>query len=55
MYMFEIDIFEFFEKKGVIVNKNMDKPVASYKQHEIDDNIKELEKSLEELKDITKY
>lgn len=56
MYMFDIDIFEFFEKKGVVVHNNdVNEPNTSCDQDNIDDNIKELEKSLEELKDMTNY
>jgi len=62
MYMFEIDIFEFFDKRvsnrtssdGVSDYSNTAPNVTSDRDLNIDTNIQELEKSLEELKDITK-
>jgi len=77
MYMFEIDIFEFFDKR--VSSRSSSNQVAvsessntaptstvpsavpsavpievSNSETNIDTNIQELEKSLEELKDITK-
>ena len=62
MYMFEIDIFEFFDKR--VSNRTSSDSVSDYssaapnvtsdRDLNIDTNIQELEKSLEELKDITK-
>ena len=43
LYFFNIDFFELFEKKPIIHKNNQ----------EIKDNITDLEKSLEELKEIT--
>ena len=69
MYMFEIDIFEFFDKRvssghsssnQVAVSETSNTvsnavPIeVSNSETNIDTNIQELEKSLEELKDITK-
>lgn len=68
MYMFEIDIFEFFDKRvsghsssnQVAVSEtsntvsNTASNTESNSETNIDTNIQELEKSLEELKDITK-
>lgn len=64
MYMFEIDIFEFFDKRvsdhssynQIAVNEtsNTVPSTLSNSETNIDTNIQELEKSLEELKDITK-
>jgi len=62
MYMFEIDVFEFFDKRvsnltssdGVTDYSSAAPNVTSGLDLNIDTNIQELEKSLEELKDITK-
>lgn len=66
MYMFEIDIFEFFDKR--VSRSSSSNPVSENSntipnavsttvpnsEPNIETNIQELEKSLEELKDITK-
>lgn len=50
LYMFEIDVFEFFDKRSIKIGESE----SSNVNIDIESNIKELEKGLEELKDITK-
>lgn len=55
LHFFDIDIFEFFEKKNI--NKNSDinqySPTIISNNNEIMDTISDLEKSIQELKDVS--
>lgn len=53
LHFFDIDVFELFEKKNSVPSSNPIHKQENVDDNEISDTIGELEKSIQELKDVS--